>query len=188
MARQSKFTEAQRAEIVRRAASGENMRSIGASMGCSHVHVFRIVSAARAQQGAASLVSRGRPGRPLSDQRATAEVVERAHAVVAGQPDAVAELDDYDRRRWELVARLDEAMGNCRPSDLANLAKTQNLILGALQNNAAMRRSVGDTTDGLEDIAAGVRARLRRLAEADAPAELATVDAAIAGATGTDGG
>jgi hypothetical protein len=100
----------------------------------------------------------------------------------------VAELDDYDRRRWELVARLDEAMSDCRPSDLANLAKTQNLILGALQNNAALRRSTGDTTDGLEDIAAGVRARLRRLAEADAPAELATVDGAIAEATGTDGG
>lgn len=82
-------------------------------------------------------------------------------------------------------------MLDCRPGDLANLAKTQNTILMALQNASVMRKSTGDTTDGLQDIAAGVRARLRRLAEAGAaaveaaPLEAAAVDPSTC--TGTDG-
>ena len=95
----------------------------------------------------------------------------------------VDELDDYDRRRWDLVRRIDEALcDDLRASDLAQLVKAQNTILATLQNSAAMRRATGDTTDGLADIAASTRARLRRLAEASRVAIASASAAAIAAA------
>lgn len=197
MAQPAKLSEADRREIVRRATAGETLRSIAATYGVSHVCIMRTVNKAKAADGQpAQAQPRGqRPSVPGGPPRI---LVDLAHQVSAAAPprgappaDIVEELDDYDRRRWQLVARLDDAMLDCRPGDLANLAKAQNTILMALQNASVMRKSTGDTTDGLGDIAAGVRARLRRLAEAGAsaveaaPLEVAPTDTSTG--TGTDG-
>jgi hypothetical protein len=197
MAQPPKLDESQRREIVRRHTSGESLRTIAAAYGVSHIAIKRCVDRAKAAQGVAPAPG-SRDYRPSVPGGPPRVLVDLAHHVAAAAPprgappaDIIEELDDYDRRRWALVARLDDAMLDCRPSDLANLAKTQNTILMALQNASVMRKSTGDTTDGLGDIAAGVRARLRRLAEAGAaaveaaPVEVASTDTSTG--TGTDG-
>ena len=197
MAQPPKLDESQRREIVRRHTAGESLRTIAAAYGVSHIAIKRCVDKAKASQGVAPAPG-SRDFRPSVPGGPPRILVDLAHHVSAVAPprgappaDIVEELDDYDRRRWALVARLDDAMLDCRPGDLANLAKTQNTILMALQNASVMRKSTGDTTDGLQDIAAGVRARLRRLAEAGAaaveaaPLEVAPVDPSTS--TGTDG-
>lgn len=188
--RKTTIPEHLKAEILRRVSAGESVRGIGAALGIGYGSVHRYVTATRAQQGVVSAVARGRMGgRPRSDGTPR-PVIDRTTVT---RPDSLDELDDYDRRRWLLVDRIDAALesGDVKPRDIADLSRAQASLLAQLQSSAQMKRATGDTNEGMADIAANVRARLQRLAAAQAAAVAVEAEEPIETkpepATGTDG-
>lgn len=150
-AAKDRFSADKIAEIQRRLAAGETRRALAAAYGCSSTYIQQL--GAKTGKTAVSVAAAGRT--PLADPSYRPD------------PEADDELDAYDRRRWELVRRIDEELSaGPRPLEVAALVRAQNNLLVQLQSAAQIRRHTGDSTDGLSDIAAGVRARLQRLAAA----------------------